>query len=148
MSAGLCLNQLRRHADALAAPADATLEHISHAKLSGDLAHVDRFALIGERRIAGNDEELVNVRELCDEVLSYAVGKELLLGIATHIGKRQYRDRWLVRHRQGQRWRETRGADRDPIGPHRAGNVLQMVLTHVREGQRELIDNLITDALR
>ena len=103
MSAGLCLNQLRRHADALAAPADATLEHISHAKLSGDLAHVDRFALIGERRVASNDEEFVNVRKLRDEVLSYAICEELLVGIAAHVDKGQYRDRWLVRHRQDRR---------------------------------------------
>lgn len=35
--ASLCLNQLRRYSDVLAALANATIEHVPNAELSGNL---------------------------------------------------------------------------------------------------------------
>ena len=79
VASGLGLDQPAQSPECDRRPANAALEHISHPKLSGDLAHVDRFALMGERRVASNDEEFVDVRQLRDEILGYAIGEELLL---------------------------------------------------------------------
>ena len=42
--------------------AHAAFEDIAHAKLAADLPHVDRPALVGEARIAGDHEPTSNAR--------------------------------------------------------------------------------------
>ena len=57
MIAGLGLDQLRGDPDAVAGFAHAAFEHIAHAQFAPDLLHIDRAALVGEARIAGDDEQ-------------------------------------------------------------------------------------------
>ena len=101
MGAARGLDQLTGNADPVAGPADAALEHIAHAEFAADLLDVDGFALVGEGRIARDDEQRLEPRQRGDDLLDHAVGEIFLLGIAAHVLERQYRDRRHVgrRHR-------------------------------------------------
>ena len=117
MHAGLRLDKLRGDAHTLAGLAHAPLQHIAHAKLAADLLHIDRASLVGEARIARDDEEPADPRQCCGDLLHHAVGKVVLLRIAAQIGERQNGERGPVqprsqpRRRQPshRRWRRTLG---------------------------------------
>jgi hypothetical protein len=64
--------------------------------IASDLAQVRRFSLVGETRIAGDDEQPRQPRDRCGDVLDQTVDKIFLLGVAAHVLKRQYYDRRLV----------------------------------------------------
>ena len=100
MAAGRRVDELRADAQLLAGPAHAAFEHVADAKLARDLLHIDRAALVDERRVAGDDEQPADAGQPGDQVLGDAVGKILLIGIAAHIGERQHRDRGTVGQRQ------------------------------------------------
>ncbi len=87
------IDQLRGNAHTITALAHAALQHVAHAQFAGDALNVDRLALVGERRIARDDEEPAQLRQTSDDVLGNAVGEIFLLGVATHIGERQHGDR-------------------------------------------------------
>ena len=46
------IDQLRRDPDAPACFANASFEHVTYLELIGNLSHIDRFSLEGERSIA------------------------------------------------------------------------------------------------
>jgi hypothetical protein len=94
--AGLGFDQLGGDAEPRARLAHAALHHIAHAELLPDLADIDRFALVGEARIARDDEQPPDPREAGDEVLDHAVDKIVLGRIVAHILERQHSDRRLV----------------------------------------------------
>ena len=103
MAAGGDIVELRRDAHAVAALADAALDHIADAELLGDLFHVDGLALVDERRVARDHEEPAQLRQRGDDVLADAVGEILLLRIAAHVGERQHGDGRPVGQRQSGR---------------------------------------------
>ena len=74
----------------------AALEHIAHAELAADLAHVVPLPLNASSRVAGDDEQLAAAGELGDEVLGESVGEPLLSLIAAKVVKRQDGDRGAV----------------------------------------------------
>ncbi len=96
MSAGRRIDQLRGDPHPVARFAHAPLEDVAHAEAFADLGNVDVLALEGERRIAGDHEELRELRQRGDDVFRDAVGEILLLGVAAHVGERQNGDRRLV----------------------------------------------------
>src|SRR5438552_131822 len=96
MRAGLSLDELSRDAQAIAAFAQAALEHVANAELAPDLLDVDDLALVGEARIPRDHEQPIDPRQAGDDILDHAVGEILLLGIAAHVLERQHRDRRLV----------------------------------------------------
>ena len=54
---GACrVDQLTGDAHAVARFAHAALKHVAHAQFAADLLHVDGLTLVGETRIAGDDE--------------------------------------------------------------------------------------------
>ena len=122
MRAGLCLDQVAGDAHPVAALAHAAFEHIADAEFAADLLHIDRLALVGEARIAGDDEEPADARQRGDDLLDHAVGEIFLLRVAAHVLERQDRDRRLVGERRApvrRSARRGRDGDRgDPIGPH------------------------------
>ena len=63
MRAGRRVDQLRADAYTIAGFADRTLEDVAHPQLAADLFHIDRLALVGEARIAGDDEEPMDARQ-------------------------------------------------------------------------------------
>jgi hypothetical protein len=79
MGTGQRIDQLGRDAQALAGPAHAAFEHIAHAQLARDPLHVDDLALVGECRVAGDDEQPADAGEPGDQVLGDSIGKVLLL---------------------------------------------------------------------
>src|SRR6266436_6313669 len=87
-------------------------KHIADAQFAADLLHVDRLALVGKARVAGDHEQPADARERGDDLLDHAVGEIFLLRVAAHIGERQHRDRGLVR--EGERWRFGRPHPRPP----------------------------------
>ena len=57
------VDQLAGDAHAVAGLAHAAFEHVAHAKLAADLPDVERLALVGEARIAGDDEQRLEARQ-------------------------------------------------------------------------------------
>jgi hypothetical protein len=97
MRAGRRVDQLCGDAHALACLAHRAFEDVADAEFASDLLHIDRLALVGEAGVAGDDEEPADPRQRGDDLLDHTVDKIFLLGIAAHIGEREYRDRRLVR---------------------------------------------------
>ena len=79
--------------------AHAAFEHVAHAELAADLPDVDRAALVGEGRIARDDEQCRKARECRDDVLDHPVG-EVVVQVAAEILERQDSDRGLIRQRR------------------------------------------------
>ena len=100
MATGDRVDELRANAQPLAAAAHAALQHVAHAKLARDLAHVDGAVLVDEGGVAGDDEQPSDVGKTGDQVLGEAIGEVVLIGIAAHIGEGQHRDRGTVGKRQ------------------------------------------------
>src|SRR6516165_410843 len=98
------------------------------------------LALVGETRIAGDHEQPANARERSDDLLDHPVCEIVLIGIAAHIGERQHCDRGLVGQREyrsafGRRRLERvlTGGEPHSVDSHRAGNVLEALLSNVVE---------------
>src|SRR5258706_918618 len=100
MAAGRDVIELNRDAHALAGLAYAAFDDIADAEFLADLLQVDGPALVGERRVARDDEEPAQLRERRDEVLAEAVGKIFLLCIAAHVDEGEHGD-----HRPVGPWR-------------------------------------------
>jgi hypothetical protein len=94
--AGRCIDELRRDAHTVGRFAHAAFKNIAHAELAPDLLYVHCAALVGEARIAGDDEQPAHARERADNVFHHPVGEIVLRRIAAHVLKRQDSDRWLV----------------------------------------------------
>src|SRR5262249_6367351 len=94
------VDKLGRDPYPVAAPAYAAFEDIADAQFAPDPFHIDALALVGEARIARDDEQPTDAREGGDDVLDHTIGEVFLLRIAAHVLERQYRDRWFVRQRQ------------------------------------------------
>jgi hypothetical protein len=101
MRPGYGIDKLPREAETIAAAADATLKHVSDIQLAPDLTNINRLALVGKRRISGNNEQPIAARQCGDDFFRHAIGKIFLLGIAAHVGERQHRDGRIVRRREG-----------------------------------------------
>jgi hypothetical protein len=82
VAVGLCVDQLHGDADTAARLAHAALDDVLNAKFLGDLLRIDRLAFVNERRIARDNKQLAEARQLGENVLGDAVGKEFLLGLA------------------------------------------------------------------
>ena len=69
----------------------AAFEDVAHAQFLCHLLHVDRLALVGEGRIAGDDEEPRQSRDRRRDLLDHAVDEIFLLGISGHVLEWQHR---------------------------------------------------------
>jgi hypothetical protein len=96
MPAALAVDELRGDPDPRADLAHAPFQDIADVQPTAQLAHLDRPALVGEGRVAGEDEQPGDLREIGDQVLGDTVAEIFLLGIAAHVDERQHRDRRLV----------------------------------------------------
>ena len=97
MIAGLGLNKLCGHPDAVAGFTETAFEHVADAEFTPDLFHIDRTPLEGKGRIPGDHKKRGVAGQRRDDVLSDPIGEELLLGVAAHVLEWQDRDRGLVR---------------------------------------------------
>ncbi|MCY1239617.1 hypothetical protein D9M72_524220 [compost metagenome] len=78
----------------------ASLQKVAHAEVLGDRAHVHRLALVGEGRIARDDEQAGGPGEVGDQVFGQAVDEGFLLGIVAEIDEGQHGDRRFAGQRQ------------------------------------------------
>ena len=76
---GFGIDQLHRDAHPVAGLAHAAFDDVLHAELARDLLHVHRLALVLERGVARDDEQVAEARQVGQDVLGQAVGEEFLL---------------------------------------------------------------------
>jgi len=143
VSAGRRVDKLGSDAYPVAALADAAFEHVAHAQFAADLLQVDRFALVGEARIAGDHEQPRKARNCGGDILDDAVGEILLLRVAAEILKRQDRQRRFLWQRQRRRRHGRDLAEPHAKDPHRPCDVLDLLLTQILESDVELVAYLI-----
>ena len=151
---GCRLDQLGGHAHPVGGLAHASFEYVSNAQVAAHFLDLDRRALVGEHRVAGDDEEPRYLRKRGDDVVGDAVGEVLLLGIGAHVVEWQDGDRGLVRHRRGGA-RLGGGGDgrfgfekRYPVHPHRPGDVLDTLLAEVLKIVGNPVPHLLEDGGR
>ena len=121
------VDELHVDAHAVSAALNAAHEDITDVQFAPDRLHVERLALVGERRIAGDHDGATNPREVGRQALRDPVDEMLLLRVAADIGEGQNDDREArralsVRFGSGGRGR---GADLDREGSHRPRDVLE-----------------------
>ena len=142
MIARFGVDELHVDAHAVSAALDAALEDIADVQLAADRLHVERLALVGERRIAGDHEGASNAREVGRQALRDPVDEMLLLRVAADIGERQDDDREARRGgffgRWGRRGLRLSGlADVERIDPDRLGDVLELGRAEIGDGEIE-----------
>src|SRR5262249_45359553 len=140
MRTGCRVDQLPSDAHPLASLAHRAFEHVADAELTPDLLHIDRLALVGKGRIAGDDKEPTDARERGDDLLDHAVREIFLLRVATHIGERQDRDRRLVgQSRAGDGlWHRRLQRRNYSVSSDGSRDVLEHLLADVFKGEIEL----------
>jgi hypothetical protein len=89
MGAGRGVDKLGSDADAVAGAANAALQHdVARAKFGRDLPHIDGLTLVPEARVAGDDEQFGEPRQLCDDVLGDALAEVFLIRVARRLTRR------------------------------------------------------------
>ena len=76
------VDQLRRHADVPGVRLKAAPKHIAHAELLAHVAHIDRFAFVGEGRVACDHQQIGLAREIGDDVLRDPIREAFPSGVA------------------------------------------------------------------
>src|SRR5262249_38240045 len=74
---------------------EASFQDVTDAELARDLLHVDRSALVGKRRVAGDDEEAAIARQCGDDVFNNPIDEIVPVSVSAQIEKRQYGNRRL-----------------------------------------------------
>ena len=87
------INELDGNADPVSNLADAALHDVVHVESLRNLLNVHGFALVDERGIAGDDQELSEPGQGSDDVLGQAIGEKLLINVATHVHEWQHSNR-------------------------------------------------------
>ena len=109
MLASRGVDELTGDTNSPAGSPDAALEDVTDAEFLGDPADVHGSSLVGEGRVARDDEEPAQAGQCRDDVLGDPVREVVLLRIATHVGERQDGDRWGVGDLRGSRRRRVEG---------------------------------------
>jgi hypothetical protein len=92
MRASFGIDELRVHTHAGAGVLHRPFEHVAHPKLFSDLLGVDRLALEGEGRVAGDHKGAAQAGEIRRQVLGDAVSEIMLFGIAAQARERKHHD--------------------------------------------------------
>src|SRR5690242_18129332 len=97
------VDQLRDNTHLRSGLLHTAFQHIAYAELLPKLLHVHRFALVGESRVTGDNEETGDLGEVTSQHVGKAIAKVVLVWVFTHVDKRQHYDQGFVG--QWQRWR-------------------------------------------
>ena len=111
--AGGRVHELRRDAHAVARTLHAALQDVAHAEVAAHLADLHRPALVGEDRVARDDEEPGHLREPGDQVLGDTVAEVVLRRVLAQVREGQHGDRRPVRQRKARGL----GGEPAPAGP-------------------------------
>src|ERR1044072_4563700 len=65
---------------------------MAHIELAGNLSHIHWFTFEGERGITRHNVQRRNVAQISDDIFADSIAEIFLLGVATHVGARQYAD--------------------------------------------------------
>src|SRR4029077_12621163 len=106
-----------------------------------DLLHFDRASLVGEARVAGDDEQCLETGQRSGDFFHHAVGEEFLLRIAAQVLERQYGYGRLVWERKGRTQlidRRTMRSRVYRVRTDRLGDVLEMLLATILEAKVQL----------
>lgn len=79
------------------------------AEFAADLLEIDRLALVGEGRVAGDDKGAANPREIGGEAFRHAVDKGFVIRVAAEVREREHDNRQA--RRLAVRGRRPRGQD-------------------------------------
>ena len=90
MVARFGVDELHVDAHSVSAALNAAFEEIADVQLAPDGFHVERFAFVSERRIAGDHDRASYARKIGREALGDPVDEMLLLRVAADIGEWQY----------------------------------------------------------
>ena len=85
MLSGRGVDQLRSDAHLIVCFTHAPFQDISHPYLSTHVLHLHRFALVGERRVTGDDEKAGDLGEVGIDVFGDPIAEVLLFGIVAHV---------------------------------------------------------------
>src|ERR1700730_3741786 len=119
--AALGIDQLHIHFDLIIGPADAAFKNIANAELAADLLGIDGFALVDERRVAGDHKASGNPREIGGQIVSDTVGEIFLVRVVRQVRKRQNDDRQARRRGARDGWWNLRARCRGGRAPYRRG---------------------------
>ena len=120
---------------------NAAFEDVTDIEFPADLLGVDRLALVGESRIARDDDRVGKPGEIGCETLGHAVHELFLLFSAAETGERQHDDRaprrpGLLRRRFEGRRPWLRGhADLERIDAQRLGDVFKLLEAEIADGE-------------
>ncbi len=95
------IDELSRDAHSVGGFPDAAFQHVAHPKLAPDHLHVDGAPLVCEARIAGDDEQRLEMRQRRDDVIDHSISEVVLFRITAHVGEWQYSDGGLIRKGKG-----------------------------------------------
>src|SRR5260370_32892066 len=145
------IDELSRDAHPVWRFANAAFQHVAHTKLAPDHLHVDGAPLVCEARIAGDDEQRLEMRQRRDDVLDHSISEVVLFRITAHVGEWQYSDGGLIRKGKGGfrfwrncRFRFLRARNREHL--HRSRDVLQRDLALVVETHIDPVTDLIVNS--
>ena len=74
------VDQLGHDPDPVSGPLNAVFQDITHPQVFGHLLGLDRFALVGESRVAGDYEYLRDIGQGGDDVFGNPISDVLLIG--------------------------------------------------------------------
>src|SRR5260370_12070249 len=117
------------------------LKDIAHAEPAPDFLDIDRSALEGEARIASDHEQPFEPGKRCNDLLNHPIRKIRLIGITTHILKRQHGARRFVWEWKGRTQLLDRCAKRSRAygkSADRLGDVLELLFAPVLEASVQL----------
>src|SRR5262249_8283776 len=143
MGAVRCVDQLSGYAHPVAGFAEASLEHVTHAKLAPDLTQIRRPAFVSKARIARDDEEPRQSRDRRNDLLDDTVDKIFLIRTASNIGEGQDRDRRLVGQCQWSRRRYHRFRGSESPDMHWASDVLDLLLAQILKSEVKFVAHLV-----
>jgi hypothetical protein len=68
---------------------DAAFQQIAHPDVAGDLLHVRQLAFVDERRVTGDDDGPMDLRQFGRAVFGQTIDEMFLFRVAPEIGKRR-----------------------------------------------------------
>jgi hypothetical protein len=87
------INELARDPHARASFPHASFQDKSYPELLSYLLDLYRFALVSERRVAGDHEEARHIRQVGNNILRNTITEVFLFRVAAHVVERQDRNR-------------------------------------------------------
>ncbi|MCY1235083.1 hypothetical protein D9M72_476870 [compost metagenome] len=99
------IDQLPGNAQPVTALAHTAFEYVAHAQLLADALGIHRLALVGEARVARDDEQPADARQRGDDVLHHAIGEIVLFRVPAQVVERQHGNGRLFREDKHDWWR-------------------------------------------